>query len=81
MATTTVTRLTQHNVQALNRFGYRFGVKKLTSTTATFEGDARTAYDLLDDFMTKYPGNRKTHPYASLHAVRRKLWAQAKEES
>lgn len=69
-----VTGLTRANVQALNEV-FADRTVTTTATTATFHLPAAQAVALLRSVMAGMPS--RGHPKASLHAVVRKLEAQA----
>jgi hypothetical protein len=79
--TTRVTKLTGMNVRALREVfgadGETNVIAELTATTCTFHGDPHHVLDQLSTTMQNLPG--RGHPRHSLHAVVRKVQAQAQE--
>lgn len=70
--TTKITGLSKSNVAAIRETGIP---AVLTATTATFPGSPLKALHAVQDVIASLPG--RAHPKASLHAVARKLRAQA----
>lgn len=67
-----ITGLSQLNVAAIRETGIP---AVLTATTATFPGSPLQALHAVNEVIASLPG--RAHPKASLHAVARKLHAQA----
>lgn len=77
---TKVSKLTQANILALRDVDAETEGVQIAETYAIFPGDASHSLDWLQEKMEELD-NRTAHPYASLHAVVRKLSAQVVAEA
>jgi hypothetical protein len=75
-----VSRLTPANIRALRDIGAEDHGVQIAETYAVFTGSAADALAWVQHEMLELD-NRTGHPYASLHAVVRKLSAQANDDS
>lgn len=75
-----VSRLTPANIRALRDIGAEEHGVQIAETYAVFTGSAADALKWVQDEMAELD-NRTGHPYASLHAVVRKLSAQVTSEA
>jgi hypothetical protein len=72
---TKITKLTEANIQALNLVIGNDALVQLTATTATFVDEGTELIEWWSGIMSRVAAKhgRHGHPYASLHAVTRKV--------